>query len=124
MKLELATCDPYFDFIHRGENMNGFMVIYSYSNEEFYENVWKDELKIYMKHLCSLIRTRNLIHTDIRNYNIIIRHFNKLQLVEIITDNTNRDTCILHTYKISIFKRIWKKHFYNKIKNRIKYSKL
>mgnify|MGYP000934247803 CR=1 FL=1 len=52
-----------------------------------------------MKHLFSLIRTRNLIHTELRNYNIIIRHFNRLQLVEIIVDNKNRETCILHTYK-------------------------
>jgi hypothetical protein len=77
-----------------------------------------------MKHLFSLIRTRNLIHNELRNYNIILRHFNRLQLVEIIIDDRNRETCILHTYKISIFKRIWKKHFYNKIKNRIKFSKL
>jgi hypothetical protein len=92
--------------------------------EELYENIWIDELKIYMKRLYSLIRVNNLIHPTIRNYNIIIRHMNKLQLVEIITDDTNRETCILHTYKINIFKRIWKKQFYNKLKNKIKYSKL
>jgi hypothetical protein len=124
MNLQVATCEPYFHCIHGDTPFNGFMVIYSYSNEEFYENIWKDELKIYMKHLFSLIRTRNLIHNELRNYNIILRHFNRLQLVEIIIDDRNRETCILHTYKISIFKRIWKKHFYNKIKNRIKFSKL
>ena len=100
------------------------MVLYSYSNEEFYENIWKEELTLYMKRLYSLIRHRNLIHPNIRNYNIIIRHFNHLQLVEIIQDDTHRDACILHTYKINIFKRIWKKHFYSKLKSKIKYSKL
>ena len=123
-KLELATCEPYFNSLHGGKNMDGFMVLYSYSNEEFYENIWKEELTLYMKRLYSLIRHRNLIHPNIRNYNIIIRHFNHLQLVEIIQDDTHRDACILHTYKINIFKRIWKKHFYNKLKNKIKYSKL
>ena len=123
-KLELATCEPYFNSIHGGNNMDGFIVIYSYTNEEFYENLWKDELKIYMKRLFGLIRYREFIHPNIRNYNIILRHFNHLQLVEIIIDNTNRETCILHTYKMNIFKRIWKKHFYNKLKTKIKYSKL
>ena len=124
MKLEVATCEPYINIVHGGNNMDGYMIIYSYSIDEFYENIWKEELKIYMKHLYALIRYKNVKHEYIRNYNIIIRVFNRLQLVEIIVDNTNRETCILHTYKINIFKKIWKKHFYNKIKNNVKYSKL
>jgi hypothetical protein len=123
-RLQLATCEPYFNSIHGGNDIDGFMVIYSYLTEEFYENIWIDELKIYMKRLYALLRVQHLSHSNIRNYNIIIRHMNKIQLVEIITDDTNRETCILHTYKINIFKRIWKKHFYNKLKSRIKYSKL
>lgn len=123
-KLEVATCEPYFNIIHGGKEMKGFMVIYSYSNDEFYENIWKDELKIYMKRLYALIRYRNLNHTIIQNYNIIIRHFNRLHLVEIVVDDTNRETCILHTYKINIFKKIWKRQFYNKLKSNLKYSKL
>lgn len=123
-RLDIATCEPYFNVIHGGNIMNGFMVIYSYTVDEFYENIWKDELKIYMKKLYGLVHIRNLVHDSIRNYNIIIRHLNRLQLVEIIRDDTNRETCILHTYKINIFKKIWKKHFYNKIKETIKYSKL
>ena len=122
MKLELATCEPYFDYIHSGNISDGFMVIYSYNLEEFYENVWKEELRIYMKTLFSLIRRHNLLHPTIQNYNIVIRHFNKLQLVEIVTDDTNREMCILHTYKINIFKKIWKKHFYNRIKGSLKYN--
>jgi hypothetical protein len=30
MKLELATCEPYFDYIHSGTNTDNFIVIYSY----------------------------------------------------------------------------------------------
>jgi hypothetical protein len=122
MKLELATCEPYFDYIHSGNISDGFMVIYSYSLDEFYENIWKEELQLYMKHLYSVIRHKKLKHSIIKNYNIIIRHFNRMQLVEIITDDTNREMCILHTYKINIFKKIWKKKFYNKIKTSLKYS--
>jgi len=122
MKLELATCEPYFDYIHSGNISDGFMVIYSYNLEDFYENIWKEELQLYMKHLYSLIRHKKLKHPVIKNYNVIIRHFNRLQLVEIITDDTNREMCILHTYKINIFKKIWKKYFYNRIKTSLKYS--
>ena len=122
MKLELATCEPYFDYVHSGTPMDGFMVIYSYTPNDFYENIWIEELHIYMKNLFSLIRNNKLIHPTIKNYNIILRYLNKMQLVEIITDSTYRETCILHTYKINIFKKIWKKRFYNKIKTSLKYS--
>jgi hypothetical protein len=121
MKLELATCEPYFDYIHSGTNTDGFMVIYSYTVDEFYDDDWIEELHYYMKQLYSTIRHSKIKHPIIKNYNIILRHFNKMQLVEIITDSTNRETCILHTYKINIFKKLWKKHFYNKIKNSLKY---
>jgi hypothetical protein len=123
-KLELATCEPYFNSFHGGKDMNGFMVIYSYSTEEFYENIWKEELTLYMKRLYAYIRRLGLTHPNILNYDIVIRHLNHLQLVEIITDDTYRDSCILHTYKINIFKKIWKKRFYNKLKSKINYSKV
>ena len=122
MKLELATCEPYFDYIHSGNISDGFVVIYSYSLDEFYHNDWIEELHYYMKQLYSTLRHNKIIHPIIKNYNIIIRHLNKMQLVEIVTDSTNRETCILHTYKINIFKKIWKKHFYNRIKTSLKYS--
>jgi hypothetical protein len=121
MKLELATCEPYFDYIHSGTNTDNFIVIYSYTVDEFYDDEWIEELDYYMKELFSTIRHSKIKHPIIQNYKVILRHFNKMQLVEIITDSTNRETCILHTYKINIFKKIWKKHFYNKIKNSLKY---
>jgi hypothetical protein len=115
--LELATCEPYFSQIHGGDEYNGYIVIYSYSLEEFYMNAWISELKRYMMRLVSTIKTRNYKHLVIQNYSIVLCHINKLQLVQIMVDDTNREMCILHTYKINIFKKIWKKHFYNKIKN-------
>jgi hypothetical protein len=121
MKLQLATCEPYFDYIHSGTNTDNFIVIYSYTVDEFYDDDWIEELHYYMKQLFLTIKHSKIKHPIIQNYNIILRHFNKMQLVEIITDSTNRETCILHTYKINIFKKIWKKHFYNKIKNSLKY---
>jgi hypothetical protein len=118
--LELATCEPYFSQIHSGNEYNGFIVIYSYSLDEFYENTWKEELKRYMRRLVSIIKTRNYKHLVIENYGIVLCKLNTIQLVEIVTDDSNREMCILHTYKINIFKKIWKKHFYNKIKESLK----
>jgi hypothetical protein len=118
--LELATCEPYFSQIHSGNEYNGYIVIYSYSLDEFYENTWKEELKRYMRRLVSIIKTRNYKHLVIQNYGIVLCKLNTIQLVEIVIDDTNREMCILHTYKINIFKKIWKKHFYNKIKTSLK----
>jgi hypothetical protein len=122
MVLALATCEPYNTFIHSGNTYDGFIVIYSYTVDEFYDDDWKEEIYVYMKHLFSCLRRNNITHDVITNYNIMIRTFNKMQLVEIFTDDTNREICILHTYKINIFKKIWKKKFYNKIKMSLKYS--
>ena len=118
--LELATCEPYFSQILSGNEYNGYIVIYSYSLDEFYENTWKEELKRYMRRLVSIIKTRNYKHLVIQNYGIVLCKLNTIQLVEIVIDDTNREMCILHTYKINIFKKIWKKHFYNKIKTSLK----
>lgn len=118
--LELATSEPYFSQIHSGNEYNGFIVIYSYSLDEFYENTWKEELKRYIRRLVSIIKTRNYKHLVIQNYGVVLCKLNTIQLVEIVTDDTNREMCILHTYKINIFKKIWKKHFYNKIKTSLR----
>ena len=45
----LATCEPYFSYVH-GEHDNGkYIVIYEYTLDEFYDNEWKQELSFYKK---------------------------------------------------------------------------
>ena len=101
--LTLATCIPQSNYIH-GENSDNYIIIYSYEVDEFYSNEWKSETKFYIKH------AKNINHDTIRNYKKIIKNIsNKMQLVEIFRIN-GVDTCILHTYKINIFKRMWKKY--------------
>jgi hypothetical protein len=100
--LSLATCVPQ-SHIH-GEISDNFIVIYSYDIDEFYSNEWKSETKYYIKHV------KHINHNTIRNYKKIIKHISeKMQLVEIFRIN-DVDICILHTYKINILKRLWKKH--------------
>jgi hypothetical protein len=103
----LATCEPYNSLIH-GNNDNGkFIVIYEYSLDEFYSNDWKSETKYYFK------RIQNMPHNHIQNYKKIIKNIStKMQLVEIFREN-NVELSIIHTYKINILKRRWKKKYYS-----------
>lgn len=110
--LQLATCEPYFNEIHGGTVVNTYIVIYSYSTDEFYNNDWIDELAFYMKKLKRQITNKE--HNIIRNYPDVLQKCNKINLVEIVTDNYGRELCIIHTYKINIIKRLWKKKQLNK----------
>jgi hypothetical protein len=104
---DLATCEPYNSLVHGGENNGHFIVIYQYDLYEFYNNVWKSETSFYFKKL------RNQEHIDIQNYKKVIRNIStKMQLVEIFREN-NIELCIIHTYKINILKRRWKKKYYS-----------
>ena len=104
--LTLATYEPYNSFIHGGtiEDDNKLLVIYEYNLDEFYNNSWKSELKFYKKQMT--LQYRN--HSLLRNYNKIMKKSN-IELVEICEIN-NIMYCILHTYKINILKKKWKKY--------------
>ena len=105
---ELATCEPYNSLLHGGEDNGHFIVIYSYDLDEFYgSNLWKSETSFYFKKL------RNKEHLSIQNYKTVIRNIStKMQLVEIFREN-GVELCIIHTYKINILKRRWKKKYYS-----------
>lgn len=111
--LQLATCEPYFNHIHGDPAVNTYMVIYSYSTDEFYNNDWVGELAFYMKRLKRSIANKQ--HNNIRNYPVVLNNCNKINLVEILVDNYGRELCIIHTYKINIIKRLWKKKQLNKM---------
>ena len=104
---DLATCEPYNSLIHGGNDNGHFIVIYQYSPEEFFEYNWKTETSFYFKHI------RNKQHNDIQNYKKVIQNIStKMQLVEIFREN-NVELCVIHTYKINILKRRWKKKYYS-----------
>jgi len=105
-QLTLATYEPYNSAIHGGTNLddNKLLVIYEYNLDEFYNNSWKSELKFYKKQMN--LRYRN--HSFLRNYKNIMKKSN-IELVE-ICEIDNIMYCILHTYKINILKRKWKKY--------------
>jgi hypothetical protein len=107
--MEIAISEPYFYGLHGGDkSINHFMVVYSYTLQEFYDSEWRDELKTVVKHNRRRIASLYLDHDLLRNYKELIRlnKIIKLNLVEIIIQE-GRYLCILHTYKLNLFKRRW-----------------
>ena len=108
MPMTIAIAEPYFYGTHGGqESIPHYMVVYSYSVEEFYNNIWQDEFKTAYRHIRQA--AHRLPHDLIRNYKYHLDKHVQLQLVQIYQDSFRRELCILHTYKLNIFKRIWRK---------------
>ena len=108
--LKLATCEPYSSIIHGPGPSGKFIVIYDYLPEEFYTNEWKKDTNYYIKRTLNHITRNTINHEIIRNYTHIIKNSNKMQLVESYIDSIGRELCIIHTYKINIIKRLWRKY--------------
>lgn len=108
--MELAISEPYFYGIHGGDkSLPHFMVVYSYTLQEFYDNEWQDELNMVVRHVKRRVPGLYLDHDLLRNYkeHIRLNKIIKLNLVQIVMEN-GRYLCILHTYKLNIFKRKWR----------------
>jgi len=107
--MEIAIAEPYFCGIHGGEkSLPHYIVVYSYSLDEFYNNVWQDEYKVVLRNVRQIAH-RLPPHDLIGAYKYNLNRHVQLHLVEIFTDSENRQLCILHTYRLNLFKRIWKK---------------
>ena len=111
--MEIAITEPHFHLIHGGnESMNQFMVVWSYSLNEFYNNEWKEDLELYHKNLVKKLNDNHYTDHDlIKHYKELIkkRRLFQLHLTRIIEDERQNQTCILYTYRLNIFKRIWRK---------------
>ena len=105
IQLTLATYEPYNSIVHGNTDNGKLLVIYEYNLDEFYDNSWKSELKFYKKQMTLQYRNG---HSLLRNYNKIMKKSN-IELVE-ICEIDNIMYCVLHTYKINILKRKWKKY--------------
>jgi hypothetical protein len=106
--MEVAITEPYFYAIHGGsQSIPHHMVVYSYSVDEFYDNSWQDDFKIAYRNIRRI--AHQVPHDLIRNYKYHLDKHVGLQLVEIYINDNNLALCILHTYKLNLFKRIWRK---------------
>jgi hypothetical protein len=113
--MEVAITEPYFYAIHGGSrSIPHHMVVYSYSLEEFYDQSWQDDYKVSYRNIRRM--AHQFPHDTIRNYKYHLDKFVQLQLVEIYTNENQLALCILHTYKLNLFKRIWRKRRENRLR--------
>ena len=113
--MEVAITEPYFYASHGGtESIPHHMVVYSYSVDEFYDNLWADEYKVAFRNIRRL--AHRVSHDRIRQYKYHLDKHVNIQLVQIYQDEQRRDLCILHTYKLNLFKRIWRKRRENRMR--------
>jgi hypothetical protein len=113
--MEIAIVEPHFYGIHGGvESIPHYMVIYGYGIDEFYNNLWRDDYKISYRNILRIVHQFPYEHDIIRTYKYNISNHIGLNLVKTYQDEEGRILCVLHTYKLNIFKRIWKKHNNNK----------
>ena len=106
--MELAIAEPYFYAIH-GETSSipHYLVVYTYSLDEFYDFYWLDDLKFALRNARRI--AHDTPHDLLRTYKYFIAQHIQLHLVQLYQDERGRDLCILHTYKLNLFKRIWRK---------------
>jgi hypothetical protein len=113
--MEVAITEPYFYAIHGGQqSIPHHMVVYSYDVDEFFNNIWQDEYKVAYRNIRRV--AHRVDHDMIRNYKYHLNKHVNLQLVKIYNDENNRELCILHTYKLNLFKRIWRKRMQNRMR--------
>jgi len=106
--MEIAISEPYFHGIHGGsKSIPHYIVVYSYSLEEFYNQEWQDDYKVAFRNIRQMAH-RLPPHDLIGAYKYNLNSHVRLNLVQIYRDSENRELCILHTYKLNLFKRIWK----------------
>ena len=106
--MEIAIAEPYFCGIHGGsKSIPHYIVAYSYSLDEFYNREWQDDYKVVSRNVRQMAH-RLQPHDLIRGYKFNIGKHVQLHLVQSFIDSENRQLCILHTYKLNLFKRIWK----------------
>lgn len=107
--MDIAISEPHFCGIHGGiRSIPHYMVVYNYSLEEFYNQEWQDDYKVVLQNVRRMAHRLPFQHDLIRAYKYNLNKHVRLNLVKVHLDSENRELCVLHTYKLNIFKRIWR----------------
>lgn len=110
----LGLCELYNPRLH-GEGCN---LVYHYllqievPLEEFYNNDFKDYIQLMKNHyINNVVGNPYLNNKDYENYENIIRNdkYYSLHIVEHELLDTMETICFIHTYRISLLQRKWKK---------------
>jgi hypothetical protein len=110
--MEVAITEPHFHGLHGGQvSTPQFMTVYTYSLDEFYNMDWKDEYKIVHQTTRKKVDRMAFEHDCIRDYRRQMDRGNlvKLNLVKTYEDAQGVMFSILFTYRINLFKRLWRK---------------
>jgi hypothetical protein len=110
--MEVAITEPHFHGLHGGDaSTPQFMTVYTYSLEEFYNMDWQDEYKFVHHVTRKKVDRMASEHDLIRGYRqqMNLGKLVKLNLVKTYEDADGVLFSILFTYRINLFKRLWKK---------------
>jgi hypothetical protein len=112
LEMEVAITEPHFHGLHGGQfSTPQFMTIYTYSLEEFYNMDWQDEYKMIHHTTRKKVDRIAFEHDCIRDYKRQMDRGNlvKLNLVKTYEDSSGVLFSVLFTYRINLFKRLWRK---------------
>lgn len=71
-KMEVAIAEPHFYGIHGGtQSLPHYMVVYSYSLDEFYNHEWQDDYKVVLRNVRQIAHRLPYQHDLIRGTNTI-----------------------------------------------------
>jgi len=111
-KMEVAITEPHFHGLHGGQvSSPQFMTVYTYSLDEFYNMDWQDEYKLVHHTTRKKVDRLAFEHDRIRGYREQMDRGNlvKLNLVKTYEDESGVMFSVLYTYRINLFKRLWRK---------------
>jgi hypothetical protein len=115
--MKLALCEPHFYKVHGGSKSNGkYLCVYEYDLAQFYNDEWKGDKAFHWENLVNELVHKRFNHDLLRNYRKGIRTKSllNLHLVETQTDPIGGIYCVQHTYKLNLFKRLWRKRRLNR----------
>jgi len=110
--MEVAITEPHFHALHGGVSSTPqFMTVYTYSLDEFYNMDWQDEYKVVHHTTRKKVDRMAIEHDYIRDYRRQMDRGNlvKLNLVKTYEDAQGVMFSVLFTYRINLFKRLWRK---------------
>jgi hypothetical protein len=138
-RYQLGICEIYNSLIHGYTNRSykniddgNYIVYWTIDLYSLYSNEYKDVITLLRDgYYIYVTNTRDTTkHNTIRNYSKIIKDkdYVKLDIIEVIINDTGETTAILKTFWLRIFQKKWKKYYYclmkkinlnKKIKNRV-----
>ena len=99
MNLQLAITMPHCKLLHGGPTVHpGFITLYSYTLDEFYDGDWLDDMDYDSTPPSTKMRLEQFKKKGLWAMNLV-RQYRSADGV---------DLSVLYTYRLNLFKRIWR----------------